>query len=1355
MHSRLSLQELLLSGVPCSSSSFPSSCRSSASGEIGPTETKIVYGSTSIVQCSRVSASAEGGVDVPVNCRKREGKAALITDEAKRRKVFKDSWFLVGRLLLWNRTASSHPTNGSNSMDCLAFCDGVAAVCCTVQTLELDLLGQYVQVNSWTFVPATRQPVETSNAEDGSAVSRLKRTKCHENAKVQEFCGNVQVLPQTSDCGGCLEIHSMKLLGESSAPTAQVSDFPSLCLSPAAARTRNLVLESPLEKTAPSKPRLRVQGFLHCISPPFILPSKSSLQNAPLITDGRTSIGQGPPRSLFKDKSESRLHTHGQCMPGFLVELCTHCLGSMCQPTYNNFPQATCSHLLDREVVDAREDGSVAIYFSGAVASWRAVLGGMLGDCVAISGLRRKTIRLGPDNKEFCIHVATRTSLVFCIGSNRGVQGEFRLCNHINSGLQSYVGKITSIPMQDQLLELDNRVWLLLTHYKHTQIHGLQVGALVAVRHAHRMILSSVSDKVLVLGACSRSHIWVILHSISNARTRIPQPLQSRLTKYIGSLPFVSAFWALQVIISLTCKLHGLYSDKELLGSKKHAGLIRKVLPSMMAAPATLHRDAFKEFLLHEQFCSLGDTSASALLSKVPPLSNFCEHVETLWVDTILSSWQEDGFSNNSDAKPSGQTARICKPMVTLIPCYIRNVLSSSKLGVVLVGSLKVCQSSGKLQLIDATGALDAVVPDLGSLTNLHCFYQIAEYTLIMEGDYKPSDLSPEEKDSNLFSPLSWSRLLKGSVFRKRIPQSISYYVQFHLHYANRLQGLAWPSEVQNHVTQAGVDLPSRSHVRKDVYKGKEFNIALITHKCPARLKFSADQVNQWAFDAEAVLLPYNLLIHQDNDACSDIPNSPLQTFDLNLSGAHGATEISNHADALQLHKLKELGDNTTCAHGSFLPVSGCLIDCYVCCLVEQHPGPKNYGSQSFCTLPASLVARICSARTSLSGSYCATKEEHWARLSEAKLQKVVLAINWKSLEISQVLNTGDWCLLSTSHGNLPPVNSSQLNKAFKRVEIDASNSLIGLNWRYTTDCQIADMKNLPQNGSFSKRMTSTFTPHNASDSKYIGSTGNATENEGSTLKVDMGRCSGCDIEPMDEDSRGCQSQLVDMVLTMSNTLGDEFRHWSTSLESKLIPQNLSVSEALQLAPYVGEVCDTPNVGSSGIHSLQGEMVSIRGELVAVKCSNCPTTTVDGEHEEPIFSRLSGRSRRQKILCYLKDLRTEQLIGVQINFNRSARPVGFGPGAVVCFQRILLRRDRKLLVGMPTTNVVIESVERRRHQLSQRRQWLRSESLLRQEQDDYAENAGDVDFLNDFIREMEPKKKHLRVHCNGVTVFRM
>lgn len=43
------------------------------------------------------------------------------------------------------------------------------------------------------------------------------------------------------------------------------------------------------------------------------------------------------------------------------------------------------------------------------------------------------------------------------------------------------MGKITSILMEGQLLELDDKVWLLLTHYKHTQVHGLRVGALVSV----------------------------------------------------------------------------------------------------------------------------------------------------------------------------------------------------------------------------------------------------------------------------------------------------------------------------------------------------------------------------------------------------------------------------------------------------------------------------------------------------------------------------------------------------------------------------------------------------------------------------------------------------------------------------------------------------------------------------------------------------------------------------------------------------------------------------------------------------------------------------------------------------------
>lgn len=72
-------------------------------------------------------------------------------------------------------------------------------------------------------------------------------------------------------------------------------------------------------------------------------------------------------------------------------------------------------------MVDVREDGSVVIYFFGVVVFWCVVLGGMFGDCVVISGLCRKIIWLGFDNKEFCIYVVIWISLVFCIGFNCGV----------------------------------------------------------------------------------------------------------------------------------------------------------------------------------------------------------------------------------------------------------------------------------------------------------------------------------------------------------------------------------------------------------------------------------------------------------------------------------------------------------------------------------------------------------------------------------------------------------------------------------------------------------------------------------------------------------------------------------------------------------------------------------------------------------------------------------------------------------------------------------------------------------------------------------------------------------------------
>jgi len=118
--------------------------------------------------------------------------------------------------------------------------------------------------------------------------------------------------------------------------------------------------------------------------------------------------------------------------------------------------------------------------------------------------------------------------------------------------------------------------------------------------------------------------------------------------------------------------------------------------------------------------------------------------------------------------------------------------------------------------------------------------FQIAEYKLVLEGEYSNSAGYADGKSNMVPSPLSWSSLLKGSVIGNRVPQSLSYYVKFYLRYAKRLEDLTWPSELRSHRSEVAVDLLSRSDVKKDpahVWKGKEFHIALITHKYPARMK--------------------------------------------------------------------------------------------------------------------------------------------------------------------------------------------------------------------------------------------------------------------------------------------------------------------------------------------------------------------------------------------------------------------------------------------------------------------------------------------------------------------------------------
>jgi hypothetical protein len=132
--------------------------------------------------------------------------------------------------------------------------------------------------------------------------------------------------------------------------------------------------------------------------------------------------------------------------------------------------------------------------------------------------------------------------------------------------------------------------------------------------------------------------------------------------------------------------------------------------------------------------------------------------------------------------------------------------------------------------------------------------FQIAKYKLVIEGEYKAPDISAAGKSNNLPSPLSWSTLLKGSILENRISQSLSYYVKFYLRYAKGLEGITWPSKLQSHESEAAMGLLSTSDAKNDaadVWKGNEFNIALITHKYPARMKVFYYRHSFYILDAD------------------------------------------------------------------------------------------------------------------------------------------------------------------------------------------------------------------------------------------------------------------------------------------------------------------------------------------------------------------------------------------------------------------------------------------------------------------------------------------------------------------------
>ncbi|CAN6449461.1 unnamed protein product [Victoria cruziana] len=507
---------------------------------------------------------------------------------------------------------------------------------------------------------------------------------------------------------------------------------------------------------------------------------------------------------------------------GFLVELlvcdCSECISGM-------YP----SHIHGNDV------NPVTVYFCGADAKWRPVFAKLVGSFIHIVGLKRRLVLVDVEPIPMLVSTS-KTGMRFHRKEDEVSEGALtRKSTRIkNEFTGQYTGVVTGVYMQGMVVELDEKVWLVFTEQLRNP-HSLRVGAIVAVRNAHFILPKFSWSNMLLLGACVKTVLIIKRFSALATQCHFRSRTDSLLAKFVGSLSFIAKFWMLLMVSSFREKFSGILLEKEILGSKSKEGLVQIYAKASFSSHySQLRHGIFKEFCKHN-CCCCGDDPEIGATKLALPVSYIFSHAESMWMHSLgYGQKQAKNIEANKVVAPFSHE-RILRNR------FSRHIISSKDLGMVLLGMLQVSSSSGKLQLVDATGRIDAVVPDFRLHTNDQIMYKVDDFRLIMEGqlfDGSGIDQSRSALCRNIFQHVAMQR---------KLPLTI--YVHFYLRTA---------TYIDSHM-----QLSASSHepdISYDRLCGR-FHLLFVTHKFPANYNVHVDKTLPSAsrLYAEAILTPFIL----------------------------------------------------------------------------------------------------------------------------------------------------------------------------------------------------------------------------------------------------------------------------------------------------------------------------------------------------------------------------------------------------------------------------------------------------------------------------------------------------------------
>ncbi|KAL7262069.1 hypothetical protein ACSBR1_000450 [Camellia fascicularis] len=881
------------------------------------------------------------------------------------------------------------------------------------------------------------------------------------------------------------------------------------------------------------------------------------------------------------------------------------------------------------------------MYFCGYASSWHPVISKLIGEVVLISGLKKKLVFIGEEESQL-MYVTTEKTLLHLsnfidrwLPLNKTVikgKGEFGV----------YTGTITGIYMRGMVIELDQEVLLLLTDQLLALPHSLRVGAIVSMRNVHFVNPKFSWTKILVLGACFKTSVSLKSFSPFESGCLIYSHSHSLLGKFINSLPFSVRLWVLLIVSGFRKKFSGILSEKEILGSKHKEGLAQSYAISHL--PSSVFRSrhgVFREFCKHDS-CGCGNEPNYDKVKLVVPISNFIGHCEATWMKMLLEWETNFGLTYNSEKYSRLSCEGLSHSLST------RRILHSEDMGVVLLGQVKISPSSGRLQLIDVTGSIDVIIPDLPSTWNINSIYEVNEFSIVMEGIPEKVDCSGLHLNESFLC-----RNIFGSIpLRREIKLAI--YLLYHFR----------DTKLRNQPFHSCI----KGNGNFDELQSGRFHLLLVTHKYPVQQKFQGQEVisNSSTMFAEAFTLPWDLFISgKDGHSHPTMLSADLLKESMEHYASRNYPEcVPNKRYKIDLASCRDLSSGLTGAGYELCSHTNCWS---IGTSTKSYQERKCLNLSSPLQIPCLVTSRsINNQCLASSGFMCCSKANVKASPGcKPGTKKVLLEFMPESFYKYELLRIGGYYIIKHNDEDMLHSVEDVNDVSCGKVVIPSRTHLWSLSFSFDEILPNNELEPLPRFvDSFVSNTEELFECPHQNDLPLLRLNNQFLEIRPDIcvhLSTDVARCLKEDLKVLDEVlvmPSVSLKELANISWCNGTMITGSVQSWGTSDPEFQLPQ--------------------------------GNLISFHGHVLAVHNSGCSSFAANLRHKSPPDVHWAKFFQLTNSVCIhvLVDHHTVRVFGT---LSKHAYPIGFGPGIVAAFHRILVLSESNELILTPTSFIAIKA----------------------------------------------------------------